>query len=107
MLRLWLYLDTSYVMQPSCDLSTSAPLAGKLDWTDFEAYAPTGYRNYLEKIMNELGIKDLNELEQRIYEAIDYCSNEIGMAKKRGDAKKAKKYRDCRSALRKYKDFMD
>ena len=29
------------------------------------------------------------------------------MAKKKSDAKKAKKYSDCRAALRKYKDFMN
>ena len=94
-------------MAAKYDSSVSLTLAVKLDWTDFEAYAPAGYRYYIEKIMNELGIKDLSELEQRIYETIDYCSNEIGMAKKSSDAKKAKKYRDCRAALRKYKNYME
>ena len=94
-------------MAANYDSSVSATHAVKLDWTDFDVYAPAGYHYYIEKIMVELGIKDLNELEQRIYETIDYCSNEIGMAKKSNDAKKAKKYSDCRAALKKYKDFMD
>ena len=100
-------LPENSTMAAKYDSNVSATLAVKLDWTDFEAYAPAGYRHYIEKIMNDLGIKDINELEQRIREAIDYCCNEIGIAKKLGDAKKAKKYRDCRSALRKYQDYMD
>ena len=48
-----------------------------------------------------------SELEKHIDEAIDFCTKEIESGKKSGDEKKKKTYNNCRSALRKYKDFME
>ena len=64
------------------------------------------YKSNRNKIMKELGIVDIHDLEERIDEAIDFCTKGIESAKKNGDEKKKKIYNDCRSALRKYKDFM-
>ena len=57
--------------------------------------------------MKELNIENIVELQARIDEAILYCTNEKDLAKKNGDGKREKIYNDCRSALRKYKDFMN
>ena len=64
------------------------------------------YKANRNKIMKELGITDLIDLEKRIDEAIVFCTEGIESAKKSGDEKKKKTYNNCRSALRKYKDFM-
>lgn len=65
------------------------------------------YKVNRDKIMKELKIHDIASLEKYIDEAIDYCTRGKDQAKKNGDSKKEKLYNDCRSALRKYKDFMD
>ena len=65
------------------------------------------YKCNRDKIMRELGIETVSELQVRIDEAIDYCTNEMNLAEKTADAKRKKGYIDCRSALRKYKEFMD
>lgn len=65
------------------------------------------YKNSRDKIAKELGIQDAQELDQRIEEAIDYCTKEKETAKKCGDGKREKHYNDCRSALKKYKDFIE
>ena len=88
-------------------LSTPAMVAGASSWSDFEAYAPAGYRYHIEKIMVELDIKDIYELEKQINDVIDFCTTEIDSAKKSGDNKRAKLYTDRRAALRKYKEFMN
>ena len=64
------------------------------------------YKSYRNKIMKELGIVDILDLEKRIDEAIDFCTEGIDFAKTIGDAKKKKMYNNYRSALRKYKEFM-
>ncbi len=65
------------------------------------------YKANRNKIMKELKIADDLDLANRINEAIDFCTKAIEAAKKSGDAKKKKTYTNCRSALRKYKDFME
>ena len=64
------------------------------------------YKANRNKIMKELKIADNLDLEKCIDEAIDFCTKEIESGKKSGDEKKKKTYNNCRSALRKYKDFM-
>jgi site-specific recombinase XerD len=65
------------------------------------------YKSSIRKITEELKITDILDLEKRIDEAIDFCTKGIENAKKFGDEKKKKTYNDCRSALRKYKEFME
>ena len=65
------------------------------------------YKANRNKIMKELVISDILDLEKRIDEAIDFCTKGIETAKKIQDEKKKKMYNNCRSALRKYKDFME
>jgi CRISPR/Cas system Type II protein with McrA/HNH and RuvC-like nuclease domain len=65
------------------------------------------YKVNRDKIMKELKIFDITSLEKCIDDVIDYCTREKDQAKKNGDSKKEKLYNDCRSALRKYKDFMN
>jgi hypothetical protein len=57
--------------------------------------------------MRELEFSDILDLEKHIDEAIDFCTKGIESAKKVGNEKKKKVYNDCRSALRKYKDYME
>ena len=56
--------------------------------------------------MLELDIKDIHELEKRIEEAIDFCTDRIDSANANGDNGEDHRYRNCRSVLRKYKEFM-
>ena len=65
------------------------------------------YKSNKNKIMAELGIKDVDAFDKRINEAIDFCSDNIELASASGDKKKEKTYRDYRSAVKKYKDFLE
>ena len=67
----------------------------------------SSYKSSRDKIMNELNIKDVAEFGVRIDEAEDYCKNKIDIARANGDIKTEKRYRDCRSAIRKYKEFIE
>ena len=62
------------------------------------------YASIIKKIMKELGIQSIQELNQRIIEAIIYCDDKIREAK---DDKERKKYRDARAALKKYRDLLE
>lgn len=62
------------------------------------------YSSLIRKIMAELGIASIQELNQRLDEAIEYCEN---MRKERKEDKGRKKYRDAISALRKYKELLN
>ena len=73
----------------------------------FSKTVAASYKSHRNKIMRELQITDILDLEKHIDEAIDFCTNGIESAKKVGDEKKKKVYNDCRSGLRKYKDFME
>lgn len=64
------------------------------------------YKSNRNKIMKEMQIVNMQDLEKHIDEAIDFCTKAKDAAQKNGDQKKKKTYSDCRSALRKYKDFM-
>lgn len=64
------------------------------------------YINYIRFIMNELEIRFIDELEQRIEDAINYCTDKIENSVELKSKKLMKKYSDCRSALRKYQDFL-
>ena len=74
---------------------------------DFDTYSPSGYSSFIRTIMRELSVADICELEARIDEMIVYCTNEMTSAKKSGDKRREKYYSNYRSALRKYKEFMD
>ena len=65
------------------------------------------YRSGLNKILKELEMKDIYELERTIDRAIDYCTKERDNAKNSKDKKRAKKYSDIRSAIKKYRDFIE
>jgi hypothetical protein len=65
------------------------------------------YRSGLNKILKELEMSDLHELEREINRAIDVCSTRREDAKNSGDKKRVKNYSDLRSALKKYKDFIE
>ena len=64
------------------------------------------YKGNRDKIMVEMGFSDTLELESHIEDAIDFCTIEKKKAHDIGDAKKKKHYNDCRSAIKKYKDFI-
>ena len=87
----------------------SAPtsVVGASGWSDFDTYSPSGYSGFIRTIMRELSVADICELEARIDEMIVYCTNEMTSAKKSGDKRREKYYSNYRSALRKYKEFMD
>jgi hypothetical protein len=85
----------------------SAKVTVVSDWAAFDEYSPSGYSTYIRKIMKELSIATICELESRIDEMIDYCVNEMELAKKSGDRQRKKDHSNYRSALRKYKEFMD
>ena len=76
------------------------------EWADFDAYAPKNYSKLIRDIMDELSISDIHELETRIDEAIDFCTDEMNVAKTNGDKKREDYYRNHRCALNKYKCFM-
>ena len=69
--------------------------------------AAASYKASRNRIMKELKISDVFELEKRIEEAIDFCTKEKDAAQKSGDEKRKKTYNNCRSALRKYKDYLE
>jgi hypothetical protein len=76
------------------------------EWTDFDEYAPDGYCKLVMDIMDELSISDIRELKTRIDEAIDFCTSEMDVSQKGGDEKRSKYYSNHRSALNKYKQFL-
>ena len=65
------------------------------------------YKSSVKTIMNEMGLSDFQDLDVRIDDVIDFYTTEIDSAKKSGDNKRAKLYTNRRSALKKYKEFMD
>ncbi len=65
------------------------------------------YKSSINKVMKQMGIHSVDELDARIDEAIDRCTEEIDSAKMRGDKNGKKNYSDYRSALKKYKDYLD
>lgn len=65
------------------------------------------YKTNRDKIMVEMGFSDALELENRIDDAIEFCTIEKKKAQDMCDAKKVKHYNDCRSAIKKYKDFIE
>jgi hypothetical protein len=73
----------------------------------FSKTVAASYKSHRNKIMRELEFSDILDLEKHIDEAIDFCTKGIESAKKVGNEKKKKVYNDCRSALRKYKDYME
>ncbi len=81
---------------------------------DFEAYAakngvsnPPYYSSLLKTAMKELTINTIADLEDNIDVMIDACTQKIADAKKAKDELTKKKYSNCRSALRKYSDYLD
>ena len=62
------------------------------------------YASIIIKIMKEMGIQSIQELNQRIGEMIINCDDKIREAQ---DDKERKKYRDARSALKKYSDLLE
>ena len=83
--------------------------AGSVD--EFEGFksfylksSASGYCASIRKIMNELGLVSLADLDRSIDVAIDYCTTQISDPLK---AAEKKKYSDIRSALRKYKEYLE
>ena len=77
------------------------------EFADFKLFyqkkSVAGYCNSIRKIMKEMGMGDLVELNNHIDVAIDYCTNQMNDPQKSAEKKK---YTDTRSALRKYKEFL-
>ena len=71
-----------------------------------KATTTSSYCNSFRRIMEELELDKLIDFELRLDYAIDYCTDKLDEAKKSNDFKRKKKYNDCRSALRKYKEFL-
>ena len=86
--------------------TTRTSLRNSDEWKDFDAYSPRGYCKLVMDIMDELSISEVHELETRIDEAIDFCTTEMDVSQKGGDAKRSKYYSNHRSALNKYKEFL-
>ena len=57
--------------------------------------------------MKQLDINSLDELDERVDDAIVLCTNEISNAKIQGNKKAKKNYSDYRSALKKYKSYLE
>ena len=66
----------------------------------------SSYKSSVRSVMKEMNITDVDGLEKRIDEAIDYCTNEISVANKNNNKEKKKDYSNYRSALRKYKVYL-
>lgn len=64
------------------------------------------YCNSIRRVMEELEIKDLKTFQNQMDIAEAHCTDKMDQAKKTGDKKTEKRYRDYRSAIRKYKDFL-
>lgn len=81
------------------------------DFFGFETFArnngvktPSGYSSAIRSIMQQMGIDSLTELETRIDEAVVFCTQKVENAQ---DQKERRRYSDCRSALKKYKAYLD
>lgn len=93
--------------------TTTGGSAGKraavtCEFTAFKAFCANGsassYCTSIRKIMKEMSMNDLIDLDNSIDAAIDYCTNQMNDPQKRADRKD---YSNARSALRKYKEFME
>ncbi len=65
------------------------------------------YKSSINKVMKEMGISSVDELDARVDEAIEHCTNEINSAKMRGDKTVKRNYSNYRSALKKYKAYLE
>jgi hypothetical protein len=78
------------------------------EFSEFKAFCANGsassYCTSIRKIMKEMSMNDLIDLDNSIDAAIDYCTNQMNDPQKRADRKN---YSNARSALRKYKEFME
>lgn len=66
----------------------------------------TQYICYIRCIMNKLRINSIDELNKKIDYVINYCTDKINTFTEMNNRNLVKKYRNCRSALRKYQDFL-
>ena len=96
---------------PSVAKSTtsSSGAVGKDDeFADFKSFyqnsSASSYCTFIRKIMNEMGIASLADLDGCIDVAIDYCTARMRDPQKETEKKK---YNDIRSALRKYKEYLN
>lgn len=64
----------------------------------------SSYCGYIRKIMKEMNIQSLDEMGSIIDEVINYCTTQINTATTEKDKKN---YRDYRSALTKYKQYLN
>ena len=90
---------------------SNTPSSVTNNFADFEKFAgldgissPSGYSTNIRKIMKELGITSLDKLNNDINGAIDYCTKKMNNVVTK---KEKKGYSDCRSALKKYKKYLE
>lgn len=78
------------------------------EFTEFKSFYNKGsvlsYCTSIRIIMKEIGVGSLEDLDNCIDTAIDYCTNQMENPQKIDERKK---YSDRRSALRKYKEFLE
>ena len=107
--------STAFSVEPSAnsnDLTASKKHKTNM-FINFVNYMPydkatttSSYCNSFRRIMEELELDSLADFEANLDYAIDYCTDQLDEAKKHNDSKRKKKYNDCRSALRKYKEML-
>lgn len=80
-------------------------------FSDFEDYAkkngvktPSAYSASIKRIMRELNLKSLDDLDRCKGEAIEYCSKKIDEEKLKSNKKI---YNNIRSALKKYEQYLE
>jgi len=111
-------IDITYGMSINSKGVKKAKKSSKNPKTDifaaFEEYAknkgvknPAYYSKLIEKVMRELNILTLDDLERCIDCAIDYCTKKMDDAKVAGDNTTQKDYSNRRSTLRKYKEYLE
>ena len=78
-----------------------------VDFCDKKHATARSYKSSINNIMKQLDINSVDELDERVDDAIVLCTNEISNAKIQGNKKAKKNYSDYRSALKKYKSYLE
>ena len=87
--------------------STTARKTATDDFADFKTFvgksSASGYCTSIRKIMREMGLNTLADLEASLPAAINHCTSKMGSA---ANKKESKLYSDYRAALRRYEKFL-
>ena len=87
--------------------TTTARKTATDDFADFKTFvgksSASGYCTSIRKIMRELGLNTLADLEASLPAAINHCTTKMGSATNK---KESKLYSDYRAALRRYEKFL-